>query len=96
MSHLCKTCASTESEAVANAKALGLLQELQTGVYTCCQIRQWTREQSLAWSEAAQQDGHSADSLTNRPELEEPEAVLVPVRLRRRNGFSGNQTSPSL
>jgi hypothetical protein len=68
MTTLCRLCGFTESEAVANAKALGLEQELESGLYTCCQISEWAREQFMVWSEAASED---------------LESILVPVRLRR-------------
>jgi hypothetical protein len=73
MSNLCLICGRTESEAIADAKALGLQQEFQAGVYTCCQIAEWADEQALAWLDAIDADG----------QLREPEPVLVPVRSSR-------------
>ena len=66
--------------------SLGLLQELQCGVYNCCQIVQWADEQRLAWFEATEGDSGLVDNLTRRPQVDEgeTEGVLVPVRLRRR------------
>jgi len=83
MTNICRICGSTESQAVADAKALGLEQELESGVYTCCQIAEWTLEQLFAWSEATQEDGKSADNMTKLNGLEATEALLVPVRVRR-------------
>jgi len=83
MTTLCRLCGSTESQAVANAQVLGLEQELESGIHTCCQIREWAREQLLAWSEAAQEDNKSPHDGAKLPESEEAEAVLVPVRVRR-------------
>jgi hypothetical protein len=83
MSMTCRTCRRSDSQIVADAKALGLLQEFQCGIYTCCQIAEWADEQCLAWFEATQEDGKSVDEVKRRPELGEAEAVLVAVRLRR-------------
>jgi hypothetical protein len=49
-------CGHTESQVVADARALGLLEEFQCGVDTCCQIAAWADEQSLAWFEATTED----------------------------------------
>ena len=56
MTDKCMNCGRTESQITADAKTLGLLQEFQSGVYTCCQIADWADEQWLAWFEATQQD----------------------------------------
>ena len=79
----CRKCGRAESQIIADAKALGLLQELQSRVYTCCQISKWADEQSLAWSRATQEDNKGIDNVTIRPEFSEANLVLVPVRLRR-------------
>jgi hypothetical protein len=83
MTEKCKKCGRVEAQIIADAKTLGLLQELQSGVYTCCQISEWADEQWLAWSQATQEDNKGIDDLTIRPEFGETDAVLVPVRLRR-------------
>jgi len=83
MSAICRICGSTESQAIADARTLGLEQELQSGIYTCCQIAEWADEQCLAWFEASQEDDKRVNDVTRRIELSEAEAVLVPVRLRR-------------
>jgi hypothetical protein len=83
MNNECKRCGRRESQITADAKNLGLLQELDSGVYTCCQISQWADEQRLAWFEAIQQDGKLIDDITIPRDLSESQAVLVPVRLRR-------------
>ena len=80
MTHTCKTCGRTESQAIADAKSLGLLQELQSGIHTCCQIAEWADEQASAWFEATREDGKPTHEVT---ELE-PEAEAVLVRVRRR------------
>ena len=86
MTNECTNCGRTESQITANAKTLGLLQELQSGVYTCCQIAEWADEQSLAWFEATQEDRRLVDNMTGPPHFDDSdiEGVLVPVRLRRR------------
>jgi hypothetical protein len=33
-----KSCGCTASQALADAKTLGLQQEFQSGIYTCCQM----------------------------------------------------------
>ena len=86
MTNECTNCRRTESQITADAKTLGLLQELQSRVYTCCQIAEWADEQSLAWFEATQEDRRLVDNMTDRPHFDDSdtEGVLVPVRLRRR------------
>jgi hypothetical protein len=83
MSKMCTICDSTEPQAIANAKALGLEQEFQGGMYTCCQVAKWAAEQSLAWQEAARENATPSDDLTKPAESPQTEAALVPVRLRR-------------
>lgn len=87
MSHTCRTCGCTESQAMADAKTLGLQRELQNGFYNCCQIAAWADEQWLAWLEAAHQDGKSADDVTRPLECDDAEAVVVPIVVRyKHNG----------
>jgi hypothetical protein len=83
MSRTCTTCRRSNSQLVSDAKALGLLQEFQCGVYTCCQIAEWADEQWSAWFKATQEDSKDVDQMTRRPEFGEAEPILVPVRLRR-------------
>jgi len=83
MTEKCKNCGCVESRVVADAKTLGLLQELQSGVFTCCQISEWADEQRMAWFEATQEDSKFGDDVTIRSEFDEPEVELVPVRSRR-------------
>jgi hypothetical protein len=82
MSDLCGTCGSTKSQAIEEARTLSLLDELNGGVYTCCQITAWAREQRLAWWHAASDDRNAAYTLAEAAEA--AEQILVPVRLRRR------------
>lgn len=84
MSNICSGCGCTESLALAHAKALGFLLEFQSGIYTCCQIAEWADEQWSAWFEATQEYGKSVENVTRPPELDEGEAVLIPVRFHRR------------
>ena len=83
MTDKCTNCGRTESQMIADAKTLGLLQEFQCGVYTCCQIAEWADEQWLAWFEATEEDNKLVDDVTSRPDYEETQLVFVPVRLRR-------------
>ena len=83
MTDKCRKCGRTEVETTANAKTLGLWQEFQNGMYTCCQIAEWADEQWLAWFEATQEDRERVNDVTIHPELGEDGVMLVPVRLRR-------------
>ena len=78
MTYTCTTCGRTNSEAITDARSLGLQQELQSGIYTCCQITAWADEQALAWFEALHAD---AKPIEHTELLEwQSEAVLVRVR----------------
>jgi hypothetical protein len=81
----CQNCGSGESEAVADAKTLGLLQEFQSGIYTCCQLAKWAHEQWCAWFEATHQDFETSTHLVDdAAQIADTEAMLVPVRFRQR------------
>ena len=86
MTDKCRNCGRTESQIVADAKALGLLEEFQGGVHTCCQIVAWADEQWLAWFEATGEDSRVVDNMAGGLQFHDSDAegVLVPVRLRRR------------
>ena len=84
MSNICRICGSRESQTIADARALGLLKELQSGTYTCCQIVAWADEQWLAWVQAAEEDGNWEDDVTRPLESAEAETVIIPIHLRRR------------
>jgi hypothetical protein len=73
MNEKCRTCGSTESQIVDDARTLGLLKELQSGIYTCCQIVVWADEQWLAWTQAAEEDGKAVDDVTRPLESAEGE-----------------------
>ena len=75
MSSICRTCGSTESQAMADARMIGFETEFQNGFYNCCQIAAWADEQWLAWLEAAHQDGKPADDITRPLEYDETEAI---------------------
>jgi hypothetical protein len=83
MTNTCATCGHTESQAIVEAKTLGLQQEFESGIYTCCQIVEWAAEQSQAWFEATHDcrkpDGHD----TKLPDYGETESLLVRVRTKR-------------
>jgi hypothetical protein len=82
MSERCEICGRTECEAMADAKTLGLYEELKGGVYTCCQIAAWADEQRLAWSEATREDASRSEGFMDGAELQ-AETALVPGRFRR-------------
>jgi hypothetical protein len=82
MHYVCRLCGCTESQAIADARTLGLQKELQNGLYTCCQIAAWADEQWLAWLEAAEEDGKSADDITRPLEYDETE-IVAPIFIRR-------------
>ncbi len=75
MNQTCTVCGATWSQAVADARALGIQPALLRSTYTCCQTTEWALEQQLVWAEAAQEKCRVAE--------EEETGVLVPVRLRK-------------
>jgi hypothetical protein len=79
MRYICRTCGYTASQAIADARTLGFQRELQNGVYTCCQIAAWADEQWLAWLEAAEEDGKSADAVTQPLECDDTEIVTPSI-----------------
>ena len=82
MSKVCEICGYNQSQVLADAKSLGLEEEFERGIYTCCQITEWADEQWLAWFEAI---GADEDRLREAARLLQPpeENVFVPVRLRQ-------------
>jgi hypothetical protein len=61
---ICRNCGCTTSQAAADALVLGFKDEYEAGAYSCCQVVAWADEQWLAWSEAATEDGKSAEEAT--------------------------------
>ena len=86
--NVCRFCGYTESQARADARVLGLNDEFESGLHSCCQLAVWADEQWLAWIEAASEDGKPVDKVTKPLEIHEaePEPVLVRVRSERRQG----------
>jgi hypothetical protein len=82
MNGACRRCGSTEAFAAADAQAIGLRDDFLAGLYTCCQVVQWADEQWVAWQDAACEDGKPVEEATSPLEVE-PEARLVPVRVRK-------------
>jgi hypothetical protein len=80
----CTICSRSESQVIADAKALGLLQEFECGIYSCCEISEWADEQSLAWSKAAHEDAIYAEEQDSPPSLADAEPTLTTVPIRRR------------
>ena len=77
---LCRNCGCTNAQAAADAFILGFQDELNSGVYSCCQVVTWADEQWVAWSEAAEQDGKSREDVTKPLEVTEvPATVLVRI-----------------
>jgi len=91
--NICRFCGCTESQARADAMVLGLNDEFERGLYSCCQLVAWADEQWLAWTEAALEDGKPLDKVTKPLEIDpaEPEPVLVRVRSK---GQQGNKSRP--
>ena len=83
MSNICGLCGRTESEAMADAKMLGLQQEFGLKIYTCCQIAEWADEQAFAWFRAIAEDSKRIEEAPELPQLGDPEPVLIKVRSRR-------------
>jgi len=63
--NICRFCGCTESQARADAMVLGLNDEFERGLYSCCQLVAWADEQWLAWTEAALEDGKPLDKVTS-------------------------------
>lgn len=86
--NVCRLCGCTESQAKADATVLGLNDEFETGLYSCCQLVAWADEQWLAWMEAASEDGKPVDEVTQPLEIHEgePEPALVRLRSERQQG----------
>jgi hypothetical protein len=76
-------CGRFGEQVVADASSLGLLEEFQSGVYTCCQISEWADEQWLAWFQATQEEVERVDDFAARRTYGDAGAVLVPVRFKR-------------
>jgi hypothetical protein len=90
MSDACRNCGRTQSEAIVEAKTLGLEQEFLGCRYTCCQIAEWADEQAAAWLEAICDERATNDENRARHyefvdlvELGESEEIFVRVRARR-------------
>lgn len=83
MSTTCESCRRSDSQVIADAKALGLLQEFQCGLYACCQISAWADEQWLAWSTAACEDANLAEETNNQNRGLLAEQLFAPIRFRR-------------
>jgi hypothetical protein len=81
MTDKCPTCGRSDSQVIADARALGLLQEFQCGRHTCCQISEWADEQWWAWFKAANEDANYAHEPT--VDVVGTERLLVPIRFRR-------------
>jgi hypothetical protein len=83
MSNRCPVCGKTKSEAMADAKAIGLQEAFERGVYTCCQVAEWADEQALAWVQATHEDSWCEPGESDSAELSEGPPVFVYVRRRR-------------
>jgi|SRR5579863_617974 len=83
MTNECAICGRSGSQVIADAKTLGLLQEFESGIYSCCQISEWADEQWMAWYKAADEDANCVDKANSQLRPSEAEPVLVPVRFRR-------------
>jgi hypothetical protein len=80
---VCRRCGCSQSQAMANARGLDFQTEFQDGIYSCCQLMEWTKEQWLAWLEAGREELHKKE--IKRPlESGEFEEQLLPVRIRTR------------
>ncbi|HEY6988868.1 MAG TPA: hypothetical protein VH369_10815 [Bryobacteraceae bacterium] len=79
---VCRFCGCTESQARADARVLGLVDEFESGLHGCCQLVAWADEQWLAWMEAASEDGKPVDKVTKPLEIVEAEPEPVVIRVR--------------
>lgn len=64
---------------------LGLNDEFESGLHSCCELVAWADEQWLAWIEAASEDGKPVDEVTEPLEIKEKEAEPEPVYVRLRS-----------
>jgi hypothetical protein len=78
--HVCRNCGCNESDAIADARTLGFQQELETRLYTCCQIVGWADEQWQAWMEAAVQALGFCNQLVSAAPVPERFYLEWPVR----------------
>ena len=83
MSRICTVCGYSESMVIADARKLGLEEDVRSGFYSCCQIARWADEQWSAWLEAIEQDQEAASARSITVEPVDPDAALVYVRKRR-------------
>jgi hypothetical protein len=86
MNKMCELCRRTQFEAMAEAKTLGLEQEFEAGIYTCCQVSEWADEQAIAWLEAIEADEHRSNEETAIPDSDPGQAIFVFVRASRAAG----------
>jgi hypothetical protein len=93
--NVCRFCGCTESQAMADAMVLGLNDEFERGLYSCCQLVAWADEQWLAWIDAASEDGKPVDKATKPLEINEAEPEPVLVRLRSQCQ-QGNESPPKI
>lgn len=84
---LCRHCGCNQAQAGADARALGFEEEFASSIYSCCQVVQWADEQWLAWSDAAEQDGKTAENVTRPLEISEPAREFVHVGSRKPRGL---------
>ena len=82
MSGVCDSCKCNHLQARLYARTLDFEDEFLGGMYSCCQVVEWSEEQWLAWREAAREDGKTIEELTP-PESEEAEKVFVKAPRRR-------------
>jgi hypothetical protein len=93
--NVCRFCGCTESQARADAMVLGLNDEFERGLYSCCQLVAWADEQWLAWIDAASEDGKPVDKATKPLEINEAEPEPLLVRLRSQCQ-QGNESPPKI
>jgi hypothetical protein len=93
MSEVCRYCGCRPSQVVGGARTLGLEEELERGIYTCCQIVAWADEQWLAWAQAAEEDKKVVADLVKPLEYADQQMVLVPIRKQRRSEPSEKKSS---
>jgi len=83
VSTACRLCGCNAAQAAAHARAVGLENDFQNGIYTCCQVAQWADEQWLVWIQAAAEDIQPTDDVTLSLKAAESQPTFVPVRIRR-------------
>ena len=82
---VCTSCACSQAQAMANARALNFETECRDRIYSCCQLAEWTKEQWLVWLKAAREEQQTEKEVKRPAESGDSEKQFLPVRMRKPN-----------